>query len=88
LGKVIWSMISGNPVLQLWYFNRTQFNLEHLFPENNGMEIVNSLLSKCVVEDVETCLPNANELLREIDTAIKKIESSKRSQYLTPSGSL
>jgi len=75
LGKVIWSMISGIPVLPLWYFKDSDNNLELLFPKKREMKIVNMLLDKCIVEREKNCIPNANDLLEEIDSTIDKIES-------------
>jgi serine/threonine protein kinase len=67
LGKLLWSMISGQPFLRLWYFNRPEYNLEEMFPNNRFMRLINKLLSKCVVENEKDCLPNAGTLLDEID---------------------
>jgi serine/threonine protein kinase len=74
LGKLLWSMISGLPIIQLWYFNREQFNVESLFPENQYMKFANKLFSKCIVENEEDCLSNAEALFEEVEKAIKKIE--------------
>ena len=74
LGKLLWSMISGEPVLQLWYFAETRFNVEELFPKARYMALANSLLEKCVVEQEEDCLPSAAELLAEVDSVLRTIE--------------
>ena len=71
LGKVLWSMVSGEPFLRAWYFEREEFNLEIKFPENRFMKLINDLLSKCVVENQEDCILNADSLVEEI----LKIES-------------
>ena len=61
LGKTLWSMVSDSPVLRLWYFNEDEFNLENKFPNTKYMQLVNELLSKCVVEKEEACeLQNAD----------------------------
>jgi len=73
LGKVLWSMISGKPVLQLWYFNRESFNVEKLFPKSRPMPFANLLFAKCIVEEETDCLPNAGALLQEIDKTITRI---------------
>lgn len=78
LGKLIWAMISKEPVLTLWYFNsdrHPKFNLENMFPENNDMKIINNLLSNCIVEHKEDCLESATELLNKIDETIIKLKS-------------
>lgn len=75
LGKIIWSMISGIPVLQLWYFKDSENNLESLFPKKSEMKIINKLLESCIVEREKDCIPNANDMLSEIDNTIDRIES-------------
>lgn len=72
LGKVLWAMLSAKTVLNLWYFKRDEYNLERLFPENDGMKLVNELLSKCIVEEEKDCLKSASELLTELDKTIHR----------------
>lgn len=79
LGKVLWSMISGIKILQLWYFDKPNFNLTKLFPNQPEMELVNEFLSKCIVENQEDCLVDAKSMLVELDTTIKRIEKSQYS---------
>lgn len=74
LGKVLWSMISGQAILQLWYYHKPQFNLEKLFPDASHMSLANALFAKCIVENEEDCLADANELLAEVGRALKTIE--------------
>lgn len=75
LGKLLWSMVSGKQILQLWYYNRTRFNLEELFPDSPHMKLANKLFSKCIVEEEGDCIPNAGKLLEEVDNIISIIES-------------
>lgn len=74
LGKVLWSMLSGLPVLRLWYYNREEFNIEKLFPNSPFFHLVNALFAKCIVENENDCLKDASALLTEIDDLIKRIE--------------
>ena len=74
LGKVLWSMLSGTPVLPLWYWKRPRFNLEQLFPQVRYVGLANQLLAKCVVEEEEHCLPTASDLLADVDSALLVIE--------------
>ncbi len=76
LGKILYSLISGKPKLQLWYFNRSKFNLTELFPGNRQMLLINQLLAKTIVEDEQDCLKDARDLLHEIDGTIVKLESN------------
>ena len=71
LGKVLWSMISGVPVLPFWYHNRDHCNLEKLFPDDPDMAVINSILNHCIVEDEATCLPSAAELLQRVDDSLR-----------------
>jgi serine/threonine protein kinase len=73
LGKVLWSMISGLPLLQLWYFRRNPNDLESLFPGDTSMRFVNTLLARCIVENESDCLPDAGVMLEEIDTILHQL---------------
>lgn len=73
LGKLLWSMVSGQPKLQLWYFDKPQFNVQKLFPETPFIEFVNPILAKCVVENEDNCLADAGLLLKEIDNVLSQI---------------
>lgn len=75
LGKVLWSMVSGTPILRLWYFEEPQFNLEALFPTNRLIKFANPLLKRCVVEKEKSCLPTASHLLGEVDKLLTLIET-------------
>jgi serine/threonine protein kinase len=73
LGKVLWSMVSGEPFLRGWYYDDEdypQFNVEKMFPDEPSIRFVNRLLSKCVVEREKNCLPDAGALLAEIDKVL------------------
>lgn len=75
LGKVLWSMVAGSPVLPLWYFNKPEYDLEKRFAEGKYITLVNRLLSKTIVEEEQDCLPNASELLTEVDRALRIIDA-------------
>jgi len=75
LGKLLWAMISGKPILRLWYFEDDEFNLEKMFPKNPNLYMANSLLKKCVVEREKDCIPNAKEFLSEIDEILNVLDS-------------
>ena len=70
LGKTIWSMVSRTPLLRLWYHRREEFDLVKMFPDRPEMALLNDLLDKCIVEDEENCLENADALLEEIDNLL------------------
>ena len=74
LGKLLWAMVSGRPILQLWYYDKEQFNVEEIFPRSKSIKFANDLFSKCIVENETDCIPTASELLEEIDKIIDIIE--------------
>jgi len=74
IGKLLWSMVSGKSILQLWYFDRDRFNVERLFPDSRNIKFANSLFKKCIVEEEKDCMPDAVALLEEIDRIISIIE--------------
>jgi len=74
LGKLLWSMVSGKVILQLWYYNRDRFNVEKMFPDSKTIKFANMIFEKCIVENEDDCLKNAKMLLSEIDEILKRIE--------------
>lgn len=73
LGKVLWAMIAGRPILPLWYHRQTQFNLREMFPDNESIVFVQKILDKTVVETPSDCLRNATELLDLVDSTIEEL---------------
>jgi serine/threonine protein kinase len=71
LGKLLWSMVAGHAVLPREYHKHPEyeFDLTKIFPNDPHMHMVNAILDKCVVEQTDQCLPNAEELLRWTDEA-------------------
>ena len=74
LGELLWAIVSDKPLLQLWYFNRPQFNLEQMFPHAPSIKMANPLFEKCIVENEEDCLPDATALLEEVDKVLTIID--------------
>ena len=66
LGKVLWSLIAGDFFMRLHYYEEEQFDLTKRFPANRRMNLVNDLLSKCVVEREKDCLKDAGVLHDEL----------------------
>lgn len=66
LGKILWAIVAGDPLLQLHYFDRKEFNLHQRFPDDTRMTWINELLEKCVVQDEVDCLPDANKLYQQL----------------------
>lgn len=74
LGKLLWAMVSQKPTLQLWYFEKPNFNLENMFPNIPSMQLANTLFKKCIVQFEEDCLPDATALLKEVDNVLSIID--------------
>ena len=73
LGKVLWAMIAGRPILPLWYHRNPEFNLAEMFSDNESIAFVQTILDKTVVEKQTDCLTNAAELLASFDWAIEAL---------------
>lgn len=73
LGKLLWSMVSGKPSLQLWYHHKKQFELEKMFPDKSEIRWAREVLDRCIVEEEDQCLSKANELLRIIDAVLPAV---------------
>jgi len=72
LGKVIWSMVSGKPLMRYWNFDEVEFNVEKLFPNSQYMDLANKLFGKCIVEKEADCIEDAKGLLDEIDHLLQR----------------
>ena len=73
LGKVLWAMIAGQPILRLWYHRKPQFNLGEMFPDNESIAFAQKILDRTVVEEPTDCLKNATELLASVDWSIEAL---------------
>ena len=73
LGKVLWAMIAGQPILPLWYHRNPEFNLGEIFPDNESTAFVQTILDKTVVEKPTDCLINATDLLASVDWTIEAL---------------
>ena len=78
LGKVLWAMLAGKPILRLWYHHEPQFNLGEMFPDNESIRFVQTILDKTVVERPTDCLTSATELLTSVDWAIEALTMKYR----------
>ena len=62
LGKVLWCMVAGRLKLHREDFLHPQLNVVKMWPGNPDMNMVNTILSKCVVPREDDCLPSAQDL--------------------------
>lgn len=74
LGKLLWALVSNIPILQLWYFDQPQFNLEEMFTNAPYISLASKLFEKCIVQFEKDCLPNATALLEEVDKILNIID--------------
>jgi serine/threonine protein kinase len=73
LGKVIWSMVAGRPMLPYWYHFRREYNLTVIFPNDPTMHAANRILDQCIVENESDCLSSAGALLPIVDEFLKML---------------
>jgi serine/threonine protein kinase len=74
LGKLLWCMVAGRLKLPREYHARPEFDLAKLFPNDQSMYQINSILGACIVEHADQCLKSAYELLGRVDESIALIE--------------
>ena len=76
LGKLVWSMLSGQTVLPYWYWRKEQYDLCKLFPTESGMALVNQeILSVSVVEEERSCVTDGGQLLERVDAVIEALKA-------------
>ena len=72
LGKVLWSMLSGERVLPFWWWQEEDYNLQRFFPDDPNMALVNSeILKRTVVEKESDCMTSAEELLAAVARGVE-----------------
>ncbi len=75
LAKLLWCMASGHLKLPREWHKKPAYDLTELFPNDDGMPLINNILDKCLVEEPEQCLSSAQELLPLVGLSISTIES-------------
>jgi serine/threonine protein kinase len=74
LGKVLWCMVAGWPVLKREYFRRPNNDVTRLFPSDPHMHMINVILEHSVVEEEKDCWSSASDLLLVVDTNLEAIK--------------
>lgn len=74
LGKVLWCMVSGKPVLKREYFDRPDNDVTVLFRNDPHSYIINEVLKHSVVEEQKDCFSSAEDLLLAVDTYLEIIK--------------
>ncbi len=73
LGKILWSMLSGRSYLNLWYYDKDDYNIERMFPNLPEIQWAKKIFEKCIVEEKNKCLESTEELLKLLDTIIQAV---------------
>jgi serine/threonine protein kinase len=74
LGKVLWCMVSGKPVLKREYFDRADNDVTMMFRNDPHSYIINEVLKHSVVEEQKDCYSSAADLLLAVDTYLEVIK--------------
>jgi serine/threonine protein kinase len=74
LGKLLWGMVAPGEVLQLWYYDRAQFDLVRKYPKVPYIHLSKRIFSKSIVEDESRCLTDAGKLLAEVDELLNMVD--------------
>jgi len=78
LGKLLWSMISGEDTLPRENFEDQEYNLEAMFLDSpREMRKANAFLKKCVVAKRDQCLPDVAAVIDEL-AALEIVLAGKR----------
>lgn len=72
LGKILWALISGKPFLNLWYWDKPQFDVEKQYPDAKWIHCAKEIFRRTIVQEEEQCDPNASILLEHVDQLIKR----------------
>lgn len=75
LGKLLWCMVEGRLKLPREWHRRPAFDLAAIFPDDDAIVAINSILDECVKETPEECLPSAQQLLKRIDRSLALVNS-------------
>ncbi len=76
LGKVLWCLAAGRPVLKREYFEEPDNDVTKLFPSDPHAYMINVILKRSVVEREQKCLSSADDLLLIVDTNLEIIKQS------------
>jgi len=74
LGKVLWCMVAGWPVLKREYFDRPNNDVTKLFPSDPHTHMINVILERSVVEEQKDCFSSADALLLVVDSNLETIK--------------
>jgi serine/threonine protein kinase len=56
LGKLLWCMVTGRPVLRREWFRQPQNDISTMFRDDPHVYMINTILEKCVVEQRKDCV--------------------------------
>lgn len=74
LGKLLWCMVSGRLRLPREWFDRPDYDLTTIFPDDPAIHMVNVILKRCVVERATDCQTSATDLANIASTFVNMLE--------------
>src|SRR5262249_43876704 len=75
LGKLLWSMLSGEHELPYWYWDQPDYDLTRMFPNDPAMYTINTrILRDTIVQFEPQCVQTASELLVRVRAVASLIE--------------
>jgi serine/threonine protein kinase len=74
LGKLLWCMVSGRLRLLREWYNRPDYDLTAIFPDDPAMHMVNVILKRCLVESADQCETSASDLVLIASVYVQMLE--------------
>jgi serine/threonine protein kinase len=81
LGKLLWCMVSGRLRLVREWFELPENNLTMTFPDDPGMEMINVILRRCVVEQENKCQTSAADLASIVKSYLNVLQRGGQVLY-------
>jgi len=79
LGKVLWSMVTGNPALPVTF---QMGSIRSAFGDSPDAALIEDLIHQCVAGTEQDCLPDGAALLAAIDDVLFEINSGYNGRYV------
>ena len=74
LGKLLWFMLSGQPILPREYYDSPEYDVTRIFRRCAFIQYAKVIFKRCIVEKEQDCLPYALPLLDMIDECLYSID--------------
>ena len=76
LGKLLWFMLSGQPILPREYYDSPEYDVTRKSRSRAFIRYANAIFKRCIVEKEQDCFPHALPLLDMIDQCLYTIDQS------------